>query len=76
MNDSLQKRTIRAHITFSMELPAEWSDADIWFYLNESSWCASNVLPILEKMDEEHGCLCNYCEFEVINEDEQEVEQP
>ena len=59
-------RNVKAIITLPMEFPEEWTDEQIWFYLNESSWCASNFLDLAEKFDEEHGCICNICEFEVM----------
>lgn len=36
------------------------------FQRNESSWCASNLLDMLNKYDEEHGRICNLVKAEVI----------
>ena len=62
----MQKRVVNINIKLPMEFPDEWSDDDIWFNLNESSWCWSNLISLLEQYSDEHGCLCNICEGVVI----------
>lgn len=44
-----------------MEFPDGWNKEMIEFYLNDSSWCCSNLIDLLEKYDEEHGCICSIC---------------
>ena len=61
-----QKRTVRFEIMLPMEFPDDMNDWEINFLLNESSWCMSNVIEILQAYDEEHGCICNICEGRVV----------
>ena len=49
-----------------MNFPPDYDDDLIEFSLNESSWCASNIIPMLEDYDRKHGCICNICEFVVL----------
>lgn len=66
MSYQKQKRTVRIEVDLPMEFPKEWDDKQINFHLNESSWCFSNIIEILEKYDEEHGCLCSICKGKVL----------
>ena len=61
-----QKRTVRFEIMLPMEFPSDMKDWEINFLLNESSWCMSNLIDLLEKYDSEHGCLCNICDARVV----------
>lgn len=61
------KRIIRWTIDLPMEFPDEWNDHDIEFHLNESSWCCSNILPILDEYDSKYGCICNISHAKVID---------
>lgn len=65
MSYQKQKRIVRIEIDLPMEFPKEWNDKLINFHLNESSWCFSNIIEILEKYDEEHGCICRICKGKV-----------
>lgn len=62
-----QNRTIQLTITLPMDFPSDWTDDDIEFYLNESSYCLSNVLDIVHKYEEEHGCICAISEAHLID---------
>lgn len=60
MEEPKQKRMILCKVLLPMEFPANWSDEDIEFYLNESGWCASSILYILDKVtDGGKKCICN-----------------
>lgn len=61
-----QKRTVKITINLPMEFPDEWDDELINFYLNDSSWCFDNLLPLLEEYSEKHGCICGICKGEVL----------
>lgn len=63
----MQNRLIKWTIFIPMDFPDDWSDADIDFHLNESGWCASNIIPLLEKYEEDHGCICNICDGVVVD---------
>ena len=52
-------------INLPMDVPAEWDKDTIEFHYNESSWCCSNLIELLEKYDKEHGCICQICKAEV-----------
>lgn len=54
-----QKRTVRFEIMLPMEFAGDKDDWEINFQLNESSWCMSNLIELLEEYDREHGCICN-----------------
>lgn len=55
-----QKRVVLCKILIPMEFPSSWSDGDIEFYLNDSGWCASSILDILDKVtDGGEKCICN-----------------
>ena len=62
MAESYQERKVKVEIILSMDFPEEWDDNMINFYLNESSWCWSNIIPDLV----EKGCICDICEGEVL----------
>lgn len=61
----MKTATVRWTINLPMEFPEDWDKRMIEFHFNESSWCCSNLIELLEKYDEEHGCLCGICEAEV-----------
>ena len=60
------KKTIQLTINLPMEFPDGWTNHDIEFYLNESSYCLSNIIDELDKYDETVGCLCNICTAKVL----------
>ncbi len=51
-----------------IDVSADWETSDIEFWLNESSWCANNILRELEKQYEgkDKSCMCGTTTFEVI----------
>ena len=65
MSGQYQKRTVRIEIDLPMEFPKEWDDKLINFHLNESSWCFSNIIEMLEEYEKQHGCICRICKGKV-----------
>lgn len=60
MEEPKQKRVVLCKLLLPMEFPASWSDEDIEFYLNDSGWCASSLLYVLDKAtDGGRKCICN-----------------
>lgn len=60
-----QIKTIQWTINLPMDFPSDWDNDMIEFYLNESSWCCSNLISELEKYDEKNDCICEICEAKV-----------
>jgi len=58
--------TVRFTIDLPTLVPADWDNDLINFHFNESSWCSSNIIEMLEEYDEEVGCLCGICKAEVL----------
>lgn len=67
-----KKVTVRAIIMYEVGVPAHWTEDDILFHRNESSWCASNMLRELEKLEDNGGCLCPHVEYEYISDSSSE----
>lgn len=61
--------TVRMTITMPMQFPRSWDKDNIEFKLNESSWCASNIVDELEELSKQVD-LCNITEFEFLHEGE------
>ena len=59
-------KTVRWTIDLPMEFDDDWDDDLIEFHLNESSWCASNIIQLLDEYDQNVGCLCNIAEAKVL----------
>ena len=62
-----QTRTVQLIINLPMDFPSDWTDGDIEFYLNESSYFLSNVMDIVHKYEEEHGYICAISEAHLMN---------
>jgi hypothetical protein len=62
-----RKVTVRMTIEYDVSVPARWGKEDIEFHRNDSSWCASNAMGELEKIDED-GCLCDKTDFVYVGE--------
>lgn len=67
---------IEARITLVREVPEDWDQQSIESQLNESSWCASNIIDDLEKLNTDEHCLCGHFEARYVREatPEDEVE--
>ncbi|HQR21884.1 MAG TPA: hypothetical protein PKV98_13505 [Burkholderiaceae bacterium] len=55
----LRKAKVRMTIEYEIEVPASWGADLVEFQRNGGSWCASNALAELEKLEDSCGCLCN-----------------
>lgn len=56
---------VRVEMTIPRVVPAHWTQHDIEFHMNDSSWCASNIINDLQRMDEadEDNCRCLCSDF-------------
>lgn len=56
----IPQREVRVRVTFEItrSVPHFWKPSMIDFHMNESSWCMGNIIAELEKLDDQHGCLC------------------
>lgn len=72
----IRNRTIVMEMKVEMviEVPEKWDKDMCEFHKNESSWCASNILRELERMDDKMGCLCLPTEFSYVREATKEDE--
>ena len=59
---------VKATIEYEIEVPNSWSKKDVEFHRNEGSWCASNMLGEMKKLEEKEGCLCQFTKFEYIGD--------
>jgi hypothetical protein len=66
----IRNRTIVMKMTVDLVLkvPEHWDIDMCNFHKNESSWCANNILPELERISEHFGCLCGLTKFKYIRE--------
>jgi hypothetical protein len=59
----LRTVVVKMEVTVPICVPADWDEDQIEFWLNDSSWCADNMIQRLEELDEAKGdrapCLCN-----------------
>lgn len=59
----IRSRTVVVDFTVRMvvEMPECFNEYDIEFKFNESTWCANNLIQIMEHAQENSGsCLCNF----------------
>lgn len=59
--------TVKAVITYDIEVPADWDKKMVEFSRNDSSWCASNMIAELEEFEKDR-CLCSKVKFEYIED--------
>lgn len=63
---------VKIEITMDRMVPYGWEPHTIDFHLNDSSWCASNIIDDLvtlqEKLDKEGTCLCHQFEGKYIED--------
>jgi hypothetical protein len=60
--------TISINIILPYETVESWDKEDTEFHLNESSWCADNIITELEKYSKKHGCICGITKIKLIDE--------
>ncbi len=65
-----RKRTVVVEYKFTvcLEFPVDFSDKDIEFNRNDSTWCANNALMELDNTCEAGRCLCPRFEAKYIRE--------
>ena len=61
-----QSKIIQWKINLPMDFPAEWTDEQILFYLNNSSWCCDNLIKELQNYSKEHGCICDITTAQIL----------
>lgn len=73
----IRNRTVVLKMTIDLvvEVPEDWDKQTIEFNKNQGTWCASNILSELERLDGHAGCLCPFMEFEYIREATQDDEE-
>lgn len=64
-----KKVKISATIEYEIEVPAHWDKDQIEFYRNEGSWCASNMIGELKRLDRNLGCVCGRVKTELVEDD-------
>ena len=52
-----KKAVVKMTVEYEIEVPNHWDGDRVEFHRNEGTWCGSNVLQELEKLEKEHGCL-------------------
>lgn len=57
---------VRMTLEFERAVPYSWDGHMIEFHMNDSSWCAGNIIDELTELDDVKGCLCNVAEFELL----------
>ena len=75
-NCVIRKKTIVTRITidFVDSVPENWDKDVIDFHYNDSSWCASNILNMLEERNN-FRCLCDVASFEYLRDATEEDEE-
>ncbi len=58
---------VEATIRYTIMEPESWTDYDIEFHRNDGSWCASNMIDELQRVDAK-GCLCDITQFRYVGE--------
>lgn len=54
----VKKVKIVASIELEIDVPHHWDESNVNFYQNDSSWCASNIIKVLQELDVKETCLC------------------
>lgn len=62
-----QNKLIQWQINLPMNFPADWTDEQILFYLNDSSWCCNNLIEELQKYSKKHGCICDITKAQILS---------
>lgn len=64
----IKKVLVRVVVEYEMDMPANWDKNQVEFRLNESSYCASNLLDDLKEFEKENGCLCAFVHYEYLRD--------
>lgn len=70
-------RTVVIRATFEIvrRVPEDWHDEAVNFHLNDSSWCASNLIHEIEILESHLNCLCPKFKGEYVREATEEDEE-
>lgn len=73
----IRSRTIvmKMEVEMVLTVPEYWDEDMCNFHKNEGSWCATNIISELERMDDKMGCLCSAAEFTYLREATEEDEE-
>ena len=66
---------VKFEVTMCRQVPEDWDVHMINFHMNDGSWCASNLITILQELDAKKGCLCGRVKEEFIREATEEDEE-
>lgn len=61
-------------VTLVRRVPEDWEPSMIEFHMNDSSWCASNLINEMKSLDGD-GCLCGNIEGSFLREATPEDEE-
>ena len=66
----IRQRTVDVELTvrFPISVPEDWDEESINFHRNESTWCADNIIPELEREGKRVGCLCRATTIRYLGE--------
>ena len=68
----IRNRTVKVRMTLDLVVakPESWSEEQIEFHLNESSWCANNIIGDIDRLFDRDGgpCMCRFVKFEYAGE--------
>jgi len=71
----IRTKTVLMEFRVSMvvSVPEHWDENDIEFEYNYGTWCADNLMDMLDRKD--NGCLCNFVDAKYIRDatDEDEI---
>lgn len=63
-------RTVVVEMTmnFVFEEPEFNDEEKINFRYNQGTWCASNIIDEIERIEKDNGCLCRFTKFRYVRE--------
>lgn len=66
-----RRRTVlvRATIEYVVDVPDDWTQEQIEFHRNESSWCGTNMVSELDRLDgDDEDTVCRRVNFDYVRE--------
>lgn len=63
----VKKVKVKLVINYEVTVPAHWDKSNVEFHRNLGTWCSSNLIEELKKIDKK-GCLCPLAEFEYLED--------
>lgn len=63
-------RMVKVRYSYELEVrvPGDWTNKDIEFHRNQSSWCAVNAAAEIDSYAEKMGCECPFFKCEYLGE--------